>query len=95
MMKFKYPTYYVIWDDAESDAAWTEEPQQPLKPTLAHTLGFLVRDEPGYILLADTYFLEGRTISNTTKIPRGMIVEMRQVNVSEKRVKKENIETIV
>ena len=89
--KFKYPLYAVTWDDAESDASWSEEPIAPLKATLALTIGFLIRDEEKYILMADSYFLEphSKTVSNTTKIPRGMIVEMAPLNIAVPRKKKE------
>ena len=82
--KFKYPLYEVIWSDAESDASWVDEPIVPLKPTLALTVGFLIREEEHYILMADSYFLEAhsKVISNTTKIPRGMIVEMTPLNIA-------------
>ena len=87
---FKYPLYAVTWSDAESDASWVDEPLVPLKPTLALTIGFLIRDEEHYILMADSYFLEphSKIISNTTKIPKGMIVEMTPLNIVVPRKKK-------
>lgn len=90
---FKYKLYSVVWDDAESDASWSEEPIAPLKATLALTVGFLIKDEENYILMADSYFLEphSKTVSNTTKIPRGMIVEMTPLNIAIPRKKKEKL----
>lgn len=83
----------MVWDDAESDASWSEEPIAPLKATLALTVGFLIKDEENYILMADSYFLEphSKTVSNTTKIPRGMIVEMTPLNIAIPRKKKEKL----
>lgn len=75
--EYKYPIVTILWDDAESTCNWMEEPMQPLKPTLAMTIGFMVRDEPEHVLVADSYFIEGRTIGNTNKIPRGMIKELK------------------
>ena len=87
---FKYPLYSVTWDDAESDSSWSDEPSAPLKATIALTVGFLIRDEPNYILMADSYFLEphSKIVSNTTKIPRGMIVEMTPLNIAVPRKKR-------
>ena len=73
MIKPKYPIYIIVWDDAESDSSWTEEPFHALKPTLAVTMGFLIRDDEHYVLLADSYFLDkdSKIISNTTKTAKG------------------------
>lgn len=87
-IKFKYPLYVVVWDDAESEVTWQEEPLQPLEPSLCTSIGFLIRDEPDRILIADSYFPGTRTISNTIKIPRGMIKEMYEVRVSRKQERK-------
>ena len=80
--KFKYPLFVVIWDDAESEVSWQEEPLEPLAPCLCTSIGFLVRDEPDRILIADSYFPGTRTISNTIKIPRGMIREMYEIRAT-------------
>ena len=92
-IQFTYPLYAVIWDDAESDSTWNDVSSTPLKATLALTVGFLIRDEPNYILMADSHFLEPhtKTVSNTTKIPRGMIVEMTPLNIAIPRKKKEKV----
>ena len=86
--KFKYALYVVVWDDAESEVSWQEEPLEPLTACLCTSIGFLIRDEPDRILIADSYFPGTKTISNTIKIPRGMIREMYEVTVSRKRKKK-------
>lgn len=97
-IKFKYPVCVVVWGDAESDASWSEVPATPLKATTAVTLGYLIVDEKDYIMVADSYFQDShsKTISNTTKIPRGMIIDLMYVTVNEKKKKKElkPIETI-
>jgi len=74
--KFKYPVVVVIWDDAMSEASWQDEPKEDLEPTIATTIGFLIRDNPheDRILVADSYIDDKQhTISGTTTIPRGMI----------------------
>ena len=86
-IKPKYPVVWIIWDDAESDSSWSEEPTTPLGPTHATTMGFLVRDEKDYVLVADSYFPNSKIISNTTKIPRGMIVEMIELTINKKKKK--------
>ena len=91
-MKFKYPFVVVIWDDAESDASWRQLDDLHLKPTLALTAGFILKEDEQYLILGDSYFLEksDKTISNTTKIPKGMIKEVKQITLHEKREKKTN-----
>lgn len=77
---YKYPLVVVTWDDAESDPTWFNEPTEDLKPTIATTVGFLIRDNPheDRILVADSYIDDAQnTISNSVKIPRGMIKEIR------------------
>lgn len=88
-LKFKYPLYVVIWDDAESEVSWQEEPLEPLSACLCTSIGFLVRDEPDRILIADSYFPGTKTISNTIKIPRGMVKEMYEVTLTKKKAKRE------
>ena len=91
-IKPKYPIYWILWDDAEGESGWSEEPIAPLTPTLATTIGFLIRDEPNYVLVADSYFSGSRVIGGTNKIPRKMIVEMQEVQLSKKR---ENVKKAV
>ena len=86
-IKFKYPLFVVIWDDAESEVSWQEEPLEPLAACLCTSIGFLIRDEPDRILIADSYFPGTRTISNTIKIPRGMVKEMYEITPTKKRAK--------
>lgn len=86
-VKVKYPVVLIKWDDAESDATWSEEPTNPLTPTIATTLGFLIVDQADYVLVADSYFDKGKTISNTTKIPRGMIKEFIKLSITKQREK--------
>lgn len=86
-LKFKWPVVLVIWDDAESEVSWQEEPLEPLAACLCTSIGFLVRDEPDRILIADSYFPGTKTISNTIKIPRGMVKEMYEVTLTQKKKK--------
>lgn len=86
-LKVKYPPVLVRWDDAEADNSWQDEPTSALEATIATTLGFLIRDEANWILVADSYFEKGTTIGNTTKIPRGMIQELTFLNITKKRIK--------
>lgn len=90
----RYPFVWVVWDDAEGEAGWSDEPHLPLQPTLATSIGFLVRDEENYVLLADSYFPNSKVIGGTNKIPKKMIVEMieLQVSVKKPRAKKQKQE---
>lgn len=83
--------YVVVWEDAESDVDWNDEPVKLLEPTICTSIGMLVRDEPDRILIADS-FIKGvggaDNVSNTIKIPRGMIVSMQEVDISVKTPRK-------
>ena len=89
---YRYPVVVCVWDDAESDSDWVQEPIHPLEGTAMLTMGFLVRDEPNYILVADSYEMKegSKLISNTTKIPRAKIKELRHVKIVEPRKENKN-----
>lgn len=71
---YKYDLVEVRWDDAHGDAGWQDISKKPLEPMIAISIGFLVKDEPEYILIADSYFENEPTyIGGTNQVPRGMV----------------------
>lgn len=90
--RYKYPIVEVRWDDAESMSHWQEAPTKVDKSTLMMTLGFLIVDQPDYLLVADSYEIsdDSKLIGGTTKIPRGMVREMYFLNLSRQRTRKQN-----
>lgn len=52
--KYKYKLIEVVWDDSITDSGWEATPEN-LEPSLAVTVGFLVRETQEHILIASTY----------------------------------------
>ena len=78
--KYRYPLFEVVWDDAEGEAGWQEVPEK-LKPTLVRQIGFKVKEDDRYVFLAAAYIEKGdeEIVSSSDKIPRGMIVTMKEI----------------
>jgi heme-degrading monooxygenase HmoA len=78
--KFPHRAILVVWDDAEVSNDWQETPkEEELEQGTVYTLGFLVRETEKYLLIASTY--DGNITNARTKIPKGMIVERREVKL--------------
>lgn len=89
--RYRYDLVVVKWHDAHSDSAWSSPPTDVLKPCIATTVGFVIRDNPDEdYLVADSYIVNGDysdTISNLTQIPRGMI---QSITTLKKKAKGDN-----
>ena len=90
-MKKPWKSVEVIWDDASSNSdAWVAQ-EDIATPERVNTRGWLVKDEPGYVVVAssvDEYGDPDASVGSTMTIPRGMIVsqkELRVVNARNKR----------
>jgi len=78
--KFPHRAILVVWDDAEVSNDWQEVPkEEELWQGTVYTLGFLVRETEKYLLIASTY--DGNNTNARTKIPKGMIVERRDIKL--------------
>lgn len=73
---YKYPLVEVQWDDAEVDTGWTETPDK-LEPSIATTVGFLVKETRNHILIASTY--DELHINGTIQIPKKMIKTRKEI----------------
>ena len=74
--KFKYPLFHIEWDDATTDNGWEEVPEN-LEPSLAITVGFLVRETKDHLLIASTY---DETHTNARlQIPKKLIKSRKEI----------------
>ena len=74
--QYKYPLVIIQWDDAESSDGWEEAPTE-LIPSIAISVGFLVRQTENYILLAQSYD-NGHT-NGRFQIPKTLIKETKEI----------------
>lgn len=86
MAKYKipYPLVEVIWDDAASNTSSWVHIDDIATPERVNTTGFLVKEEEGYITVANSVSAveEGNdTVGNTMTIPKGMIISRREVRI--------------
>lgn len=73
---YKYPLVEVLWDDAEVDSGWVETPDK-LEPSIATTVGFLVKETKSHILVASSY--DDARINGTIQIPKKMIKLRKEI----------------
>lgn len=80
-MKIKRPEQHydmveVVWDDAAGlRNGWMDRTEKP-RPQLALSVGFLIVDEPGHIIIAQDTDAEGAH-NGRTQIPRGMVKRIK------------------
>ena len=71
-----YPLVEVIWDDAAGlKDGWKATHEMP-DPYIALSVGFLIKDTPGHIIIAQDTDQEG-SHNGRTQIPRGMVKKIR------------------
>ena len=83
----KYPLVYITWIDAESDNGWEDESALDAwikKERLVHDVGWLVRESKDSVIIVNQLCTDGDT-GNRTKIPRGMIKEIKKINIVRKK----------
>lgn len=75
--KHTRPLVEVVWDDANTgEDQWVAVDDLP-EPERAYTVGYLVKDEPTHVVVAQTWGLKqdgSEEVGGTWAIPRGMIV---------------------
>lgn len=83
--KFTMPTRLVLveWIDAMSEDAgwksWKKVAKQ--EPLLVHSLGYVVRDEPGFLTIAASIVCFDGTLDGDVTIPRAMIQKIHELKV--------------
>jgi hypothetical protein len=67
----------VSWDDANCLGVWAD-PSQIVEPSKCQTVGWLLRDEEGYVQIVATMAEDGQYNQSMT-IPRGMVTSIKDV----------------
>ena len=84
-VKKPYKMVLVEWEDAYSDASWHTESQVDNSfldsSWECKNVGLLVRDEPGYMVLASRWSEINESYGHLQRIPRGMVKRIRRVKV--------------
>lgn len=73
----KYPIVLIEWEDADTDHGWEELEDSDFSPTLASTVGFLIKEDDAAVSIASTY--SGSSTNNRMRIPKGMIKTMKVI----------------
>jgi len=71
-----YDLVEVIWDDAQGLRHGWSSKEEKLEPSIALSVGFLVKHTDDHILIAQDTDEEG-SHNGRTQIPRGMVKRMR------------------
>ena len=72
---FKYPIVCIEWIDAATDHGWEEISDSDFSPTIAVSVGFMIKEDDTTIVLASSY--TGTASNNRLQIPKGMIKTMK------------------
>lgn len=87
-IKHPYDFIEIVWDDAVSNSESWIAPENILDPERVVTRGWKVKETPAAVTIANSIShqtAESETVGNTMTIPRGMIVSMRKIKVSNAR----------
>jgi hypothetical protein len=84
----KLPLVMVVWDDANTgeDSIDKDTVAGYHRPTVVHTLGWVMRDDDIGITLVNEFYEE--SYRGRTFIPRGMIKSVTPYNLSRPRAKR-------
>lgn len=77
-----YKFVEVVWDDAVSAAGWLSPGNLP-EPERIRTRGWLISEKDDYVVLASSIDVsedEDLDVGATWTIPRGMIVEVNELD---------------
>lgn len=86
--KLPYSTFLEVeWEDAASNDGWVAK-DEDTSPEIIVSRGWLVKDEIGYITLANSiHKTSDAEVGGTQTIPRGMIRHCKELKVSHARSK--------
>lgn len=72
----EYPLVDVRWTDSCSDGNWRYTSDIGEETTDITTVGYIVKDEENYIVIAQSLCKDPKLVCNTMAIPRGCIKEI-------------------
>lgn len=86
----KFPLVQVLWTDAASNAATWTTVSDIVETIKVLSVGWAVKDTEAYLTLASSMHVEEEDgdVGNTMTIPRGMILSVKEIRVSNPRKKK-------
>ena len=85
-----FPFVEIIWDDAASNSQTWVEVGDITGPEQVVTRGWLVKETNSYVCIAGSVAneaIEDETVGNTMTIPKGMIVERRELTLATRKPK--------
>ena len=89
----KYDMVEVIWDDAAGLRHGWEDTVEKLEPQIVLSVGFLIRETPDHIIIAQDTDSDGQH-NGRSQIPRGMIKSIKVLRKRyEPRHKKDPVPT--
>lgn len=92
-MKYTNPLVEVVWNDAETMHGWETNEECDTDNVPIITVGFLITKGAHNIVIASSIDQANGTQNNSRiKIPIGMIVSIKELNVTHKKPKQQSSE---
>ena len=76
-MKYRFALLEIQWDDATANSDWQHPSSINPVPEIAVTVGFLVKETDGHIVIASTDGGEASGVTASMQIPKKMIISRR------------------
>ena len=94
-MKYTNPLVEVVWHDAATTFGWEHEDEADTSQELMTTIGFLIAKGEHTVIVASSVDNEtGKMNNSRIKIPVGMIVTIKELNVTYKKPKQQSSEVV-
>jgi hypothetical protein len=94
-VKYTQPIVEVVWNDAETMHGWETNDECDTENVPIITVGFLIAKGSSTIIVASSIDQTNGTQNNSRiKIPIGMIVSIKELNVSHKKSKQQPSEGV-
>lgn len=89
-MKYPMPLMEIVWYDAETQHGWELNEDTDTSNVPITTIGFMVaKGEHNVVIASSIDSVSGNQNNSRIKIPIGMIVSVKELNVSYKKPKNE------
>jgi hypothetical protein len=79
----KYPKLVqIVWEDiAPHEGSWTLRTTVKPQPAIMSSVGWLIRDDPDYLILAQDYDHKDNMIAGITTYPKGCVKTLTEIGV--------------
>ena len=81
--KYLNKIVWVNWVDSASCANWVLDADMDAEPTFITSVGYCVREEEHYIVIAQNTCAKPCQMSHIMAIPKGAIIEIKRIEVNE------------